>query len=353
MSRPTRLRRPASTAPASWPASRRCCAALPARLVLRTSWVYAPAGKNFVLHHAERGASGPTGCGSSPTSAAARPPPPISPRRSSGHRADRGSGWQDEYGGIFHAAGSGWTTWHGLAGRDLRGGRATRARRSPAVEPISTAEWPTPARRPPDSRLDCGKLERTLRPAPAGMAGQPGQRTVEAIFSAQDTAASLRGYGHGRLRRHASRSCSRRSTASASCSEQLDSLLAQTHRDWVLYWRDDGSSDRTVARAARLRRRAGAGPVRRCGAAGAAGADRQLSLPAAGGAPPAGPTRSPSPTRTMSGCPRSWRAAARALRQVPADAPALYCARQILVDERLRPDRPVLLAAAGRVSRRR
>ena len=28
---------------------------------------------------------------------------------------------------------------------------------------------------------------------------------------------------------------------------QLDSLLEQTHRNWVLYWRDDGSSDSTVA----------------------------------------------------------------------------------------------------------
>jgi glycosyltransferase involved in cell wall biosynthesis len=28
----------------------------------------------------------------------------------------------------------------------------------------------------------------------------------------------------------------------------LDSLTAQTHRDWVLYWRDDGSTDGTVAK---------------------------------------------------------------------------------------------------------
>jgi hypothetical protein len=28
---------------------------------------------------------------------------------------------------------------------------------------------------------------------------------------------------------------------------QLDSLLEQTHQNWVLYWRDDGSSDNTVA----------------------------------------------------------------------------------------------------------
>src|SRR3954470_2859703 len=27
---------------------------------------------------------------------------------------------------------------------------------------------------------------------------------------------------------------------------QLDSLVAQTHTDWILYWRDDGSCDTTV-----------------------------------------------------------------------------------------------------------
>jgi dTDP-4-dehydrorhamnose reductase len=26
------------------------------------------------------------------------------------------------------------------------------------VHAIATADWPTPAKRPPDSRLDCGKL---------------------------------------------------------------------------------------------------------------------------------------------------------------------------------------------------
>jgi GT2 family glycosyltransferase len=28
---------------------------------------------------------------------------------------------------------------------------------------------------------------------------------------------------------------------------QLDSIVGQTMTDWVLYWRDDGSSDETVA----------------------------------------------------------------------------------------------------------
>ena len=72
-----------------------------------------------------------------------------------------GEGWRDEYAGVFHAAGEGWTTWHGLAEAVFResgvlGGRV------PVVEAIGTADWPTPARRPPDSRLDCGKLARVF-----------------------------------------------------------------------------------------------------------------------------------------------------------------------------------------------
>lgn len=34
---------------------------------------------------------------------------------------------------------------------------------------------------------------------------------------------------------------------SAYLAEQLDSLLAQTHRRWTLFWRDDGSTDDTLA----------------------------------------------------------------------------------------------------------
>jgi dTDP-4-dehydrorhamnose reductase len=69
-----------------------------------------------------------------------------------------GDGWRDGDGGVFHAAGSGDTTWHGFASA-IFAAAARFGRPVPEVEPITTAEWPTPARRPADSRLDCAKLE--------------------------------------------------------------------------------------------------------------------------------------------------------------------------------------------------
>src|SRR5262249_49899830 len=62
-------------------------------------------------------------------------------------------------GGIYHAAGTGDTTWLGVA-QAIFGGWARRGHRVPDIQPISLAEWPGPARRPRDSRLDCGKLAR-------------------------------------------------------------------------------------------------------------------------------------------------------------------------------------------------
>ena len=58
----------------------------------------------------------------------------------------------------------------------------------PTVDPITTDQWPTTAKRPPDSRLDCSKLE-----AMFGVQLPPWQeglgRTVDAIFAANATSA--------------------------------------------------------------------------------------------------------------------------------------------------------------------
>jgi dTDP-4-dehydrorhamnose reductase len=63
-----------------------------------------------------------------------------------------------EASGIYHLAGTGETSWHGLA-EAIFAGWARRGHRVPHVEPISMAEWPSPAQRPPYSALDCRKVE--------------------------------------------------------------------------------------------------------------------------------------------------------------------------------------------------
>jgi dTDP-4-dehydrorhamnose reductase len=91
-------------------------------------------------------------------------------------------GWRDAYAGIYHAAGSGETTWHGLAVAVFEEA-ARYGFKAPTVAPIITAEWPTPVTRPADSRLDCTRLARvfgvTLPPWRAGLA-----RTIDALFAA-------------------------------------------------------------------------------------------------------------------------------------------------------------------------
>lgn len=62
--------------------------------------------------------------------------------------------------GTWHLTATGETSWHGFAeaifAKAVASGRLPRA---PKVEAITTAEYPTPARRPAYSRLDVSKLE--------------------------------------------------------------------------------------------------------------------------------------------------------------------------------------------------
>ena len=129
-------------------------------IVLRTSWVYAPRGKNFVLTMLNAATRTDTlrvvadqiGC---PTSA-----PDLA--RAIHRIADRvAEGWDASFGGVFHACGTGETSWHGLAVATFEQA-ARHGRTMPTVHPIATADWPTPARRPPDSRLDASKLDRVF-----------------------------------------------------------------------------------------------------------------------------------------------------------------------------------------------
>jgi dTDP-4-dehydrorhamnose reductase len=136
-------------------------AACPRAIILRTSWVYAATGRNFVLTMLAarartdrlRVVADQIGC---PTTA-----PDLAQVILAIAARIREHGWDDRYAGLFHAAGTGSTSWHGLATAVFE--EAARfGMTPPTVEPIATADWPTPVRRPADSRLDCSRLAATF-----------------------------------------------------------------------------------------------------------------------------------------------------------------------------------------------
>jgi dTDP-4-dehydrorhamnose reductase len=65
------------------------------------------------------------------------------------------------FNGDYHLAASGQTNWHGFASRIIEW-MPEAERKCRAVEKITTPEYPTPARRPANSVLDCGKLRKTF-----------------------------------------------------------------------------------------------------------------------------------------------------------------------------------------------
>jgi dTDP-4-dehydrorhamnose reductase len=152
-------------------------------VILRTSWVYAPAGKNFVRTMLTVGQSrdrltvvaDQRGC---PTAAA-----DLAAAILGIARLIEAQGWQPGFAGVFHAAGSGETTWHGLACAVFEQA-ARRGAKVPQVDPIATADWPTRAKRPADSRLDCGKLQQIFG---LRLPAWPGSvaRAVDAILASQ------------------------------------------------------------------------------------------------------------------------------------------------------------------------
>jgi dTDP-4-dehydrorhamnose reductase len=149
--------------------------------ILRTAWVYAPVGKNFVRTMLTVGKARDRltvvgdqhGC---PTTAHDLADAILAIIAS----IDR-TGWQLSYSGIFHAAGAGETTWHGLAIATFQ--EATRhGFKVPEVAAITTAEWPTPAKRPANSRLDCAKLETVFGVRMPHWRGSLA-RTIDTIFA--------------------------------------------------------------------------------------------------------------------------------------------------------------------------
>jgi len=135
-------------------------AACPAAVILRTSWVYSPFAQNFVTTMLRLAATrekvqvvddqhgAPTAAGDI-VAAILDLTELLTAQRI------------DDLGGVYHLAAAGETTWHGFAGA-IFAGWARRGHRVPALAPITTAQCPTAARRPANSRLDCSKIARVF-----------------------------------------------------------------------------------------------------------------------------------------------------------------------------------------------
>ncbi len=128
-------------------------------LIFRTSWVFAPHGKNFLLtilrlaKERERLTIVADQKGS-PTSAIA-----IARATEQVLRAvrDHETG-RDNWAGIYHMTCGGETTWHGFAEAIVETCSDCLDGKRPEVVPILSSQYPTPARRPVNSVLDNGKL---------------------------------------------------------------------------------------------------------------------------------------------------------------------------------------------------
>jgi len=128
--------------------------ALKQHVILRTSWVYGTYGANFLKtivsraaqHEELRVVADQRGCPTG-TQDIADAILKIAPRL-----AAREPVW-----GTYHFAGSGATTWHGFA-VEIVAAQAKFTNRRPKVTAITTAEYPTPAKRPINSELESSRF---------------------------------------------------------------------------------------------------------------------------------------------------------------------------------------------------
>lgn len=125
-------------------------AAHPRSIVLRTSWVFSTHGSNFLKTMLRMGAERPKlrivrdqlgnpTAASDIADAILRIAPVLT-------RADQA-------GGVYHYCGQGSTSWYDFA-EFIFAQCAEQGGPQPVLEPIATADYPTPARRPLDTRLD-------------------------------------------------------------------------------------------------------------------------------------------------------------------------------------------------------
>ncbi len=145
---------------------RAVAAANPRHVILRTAWVYSPFGRNFVktmlgLASQRDHVRVVADQWGNPTAAADIADGILRIAKTvaaGGHEEFRQDEFrQAEFYGIFHLAGAGSTNWAGFA-RQVFATSASLGGPWAEVEEIATADYPTKARRPLNSRLSCERL---------------------------------------------------------------------------------------------------------------------------------------------------------------------------------------------------
>ena len=135
-------------------------AALDRHLIVRTSWLYGVFGQNFAKTMIRLGrereilrvVDDQRGC---PTCAGDLARALL--RLARAVRDSESVSW-----GVYHFCGEGVATWHEFAEAVLESARVHLPLAVREIRPISTAEYPTPARRPAFSALDCGKIAKNF-----------------------------------------------------------------------------------------------------------------------------------------------------------------------------------------------
>jgi dTDP-4-dehydrorhamnose reductase len=139
---------------------------IPEHLIVRTAWLYGVHGHNFVKTMLRLGrekktlrvVDDQTGC---PTYAADLARAILS-------MADHILAGKKTPWGTYHYCGAGSVTWCGFAQAIFKIAAKHEAFAAPSVIPITSAEYPTPVKRPANSVLDCSKIAKQfgIQPRP-------------------------------------------------------------------------------------------------------------------------------------------------------------------------------------------
>ncbi len=143
----------------------------PNHAIIRTAWVVSAGGANFINTMLRLGAERPEvrvvddqlGC---PSGAADIAEALLQVAANLGDRC-----------GTWHFVNSGEASWHGLAAHIFAETRR-RGLPTPALTPITTADYPTPAQRPTNSRLATAAIEQDFELTP-----RPWQEAIDAILA--------------------------------------------------------------------------------------------------------------------------------------------------------------------------